>query len=211
MGLIRKFYKVKLEDVKDEGSYIAYISAFGDKDNVDKDGDFFSSSAFDKTIKKRKGIFPGIHQHDFRKPVAIGRVEKDSKGLIVHAQLNLDTQIGNETHSNMQMGIMGDHSIGFNPNRKMMEDILDDNDRLTGFGFNEVELLEFSPLTIGFAANDEAILIDLKNRKSLFITDGVDSIEPVEVDSLEQAKEMEALNAKIKGLTADINQYNGRR
>jgi HK97 family phage prohead protease len=197
MAPIRKFYKAKLEDLSPEGSYIAYISTFGDKDNVDKDGDFFYNVAFDKTIKKRKGIFPGVHMHNFREPVAIGRVEKDDKGLIVKAQLNLETQKGRETYSNMKMGIMGDHSIGFNPNRKTMERLETEEGYLTGFGFKEVELLEFSPLTIGFAANDEAQLIDLKNRKSLFEENGFEITTTIAVDGEQIA---EAIDSVLPGV-----------
>jgi HK97 family phage prohead protease len=173
--MIRKFYKAKLEDLSPEGSYIAYIATFGDADNTDKDGDFFYDTAFDKTIKKRKGIFPGVHMHNFRMPVAIGRVEKDSKGLVVNAQLNLEKEIGRDTYSDMKKGIVGDHSIGFNPNRKTMERLETEEGYVTGFGFKEVELMEFSPLTIGFAANDDAQLVELKNRKGLF---GNDTKEP---------------------------------
>ncbi len=219
MAVKIKCYKAKLEDFDGaEGSYIARVALFGDEKNVDKDGDFFKSNAFDKTIKKRKGIFPGVWMHDARRPVALGNIEKDSKGLIVHAQINLDTQDGRETHSNMKKGIAGDHSFAFNPNMKDADRLEDDSGHFTGFGFGEVELLEFSPLTIGFAANDGANLIALKWRNSYQDNDiedndsdeDVDSIDTGGVDSLEQAKEMAALIANIKGITNTITQFNER-
>lgn len=231
MSALTKCYKAKIEDLTNEGSYIARIAVFGDKNNVDKDGDFFKSDAFDKTIKKRKGIFPGVWMHDARRPVALGEVEKDSKGLIVTAQINLDTKDGQETHSNMKKGIAGDHSIAFNPNMKKADRLVTEEGRVTGFGFGESELLEFSPLTIGFAANDNANLIALKWRNGaeykdmtfdemiteLMASHGdefalkyqeiIDSVSPEEVDSLDEAKEMWDIMSRIKGIISNLDEF----
>jgi HK97 family phage prohead protease len=152
--------KSKLEDLTNDGSYIAYASVFG---NTDSDGDIIEKGAFKKTLKKTKGFIPLVWFHDPRRPVGAAAGEEDEKGLLIKGQLNLEIQDGQEVYSNMKAGIVGDHSFAFDILKS--EPILDDDKNMTGRSIKEVKLYEASPLTNGFAANDQAGLIALKWRK----------------------------------------------
>lgn len=222
MAPMVKVYKAKIEDLTKDGSYIAYISTWGDKDNLDADGDFFIKGAFRKSIKKRKGLFTGVHMHDLTRPVSLGRVEEDEKGTIVYAQINLGTKDGEDTYSNLEAKMIGDHSIGFDPNMEKTEVLKDKKGNITGYGFGEAKLFEYSALTNGFAANPNAGLIALKWRDGSIkagqippdellkqLEDGIDSSDLDNVDSVDK-EAMAALMATIKEFKQTIQSYERR-
>lgn len=235
--------KAKLEDLTQDGSYLAYASIFG---NVDSDGDIIEKGAFKKTLKKTKGAIPLVWFHNPREPLGLAKGEEDARGLLIHGQLNLDSQKGAETYAFMKQGVVGDHSFAFDIIKdEFIRD--EENGNITGRAISEVKLFEASPLVNGFAANDQANLIALKWRenhqgqlkdmtfddliKELMASHGdefnekyrtaqldgkkiaetVDSGAPLDVDSIEKAKEMGDIIAHIKGLTSNINQFCERR
>jgi HK97 family phage prohead protease len=214
--------KFDLQDLTEEGTYIAYASVFG---NVDSDGDVIKPGAFKKTLKKTKGFIPLVWMHNPTDPVGKATGEEDDKGLLIKGEINLDSQRGQEVYSFMKQGVVGDHSFAFEPNMKKADRIEDDEGRLTGFEFGEVKLFEASPLTNGFAANPEAGLVALKWR-SIHETpevevnielDGDDigsavaAIDRGGIDSLAKAKDRADLIARINGLTSNVNQFCERR
>jgi|TARA_R110000744_G_scaffold2486_3_gene9970 HK97 family phage prohead protease len=99
-----------------EGIVEAYVNTMG---AVDSDGDVIEASAFDISISKNMPIAV-LSGHDSTK--IIGKVLSaysvpESNGtarLYNKIQFNLDTQIGNESFSNIAGGFVDQWSVGFN-------------------------------------------------------------------------------------------------
>lgn len=108
--------EIKIEDVTNTGSFHGYASTFGGE--PDSYGDVVAKGAFKNSIAKggrnRNGIAL-LWNHRSDDPLGIWKsLIEDSKGLDVHGQLAMDTQIGREKHILMKMGAIKGLSIGYN-------------------------------------------------------------------------------------------------
>lgn len=145
-----KAFPLAVKATGDAGQITAYASTFG---NVDLDGDVIEPGAFARTIEHTSGVVPMLWQHDVWEPIGLTTsLEEDQKGLLIEAQLNLDTQRGREAFSLLKQGAMRGLSIGYRTIRDEWQGVVR---RL-----QEVALVEISAVT--FPANPEARLVDAK-------------------------------------------------
>ncbi len=151
-----KAFPLQVKATGDAGQITAYASTFG---NVDLDGDVVEPGAFARTIEHQGGVVPMLWQHDAWEPIGVTTsLEEDTKGLLIDAQLNLDTQRGREAFSLLKQGAMRGLSIGYRTIRDEWQGAVR---RL-----QEVSLVEISAVT--FPANPEARLLDAKAAAAAF-------------------------------------------
>ena len=94
--------------VKDDGVFAGWASTFG---NVDLGNDVVTDSAF--THIEDGTEFPLLDHHKQDAPLGLFRVTKDSAGLSVRGQLNLEVQRAREVRSLMKQGALTGLSIGY--------------------------------------------------------------------------------------------------
>lgn len=155
-----KFRIKNLHEDEDEKSHIGtvegHISTFG---NVDRDGDIFEPTAFDRTLAELKGsgkiFLPMLWQHKIDAPIGgfpLKEMRTDGKGLFVVGEINLETQGGRDAFALLKQGIISEFSIGFIPKESRIEG----KNRI----FEDVDLIEASLVTI--PANTEAQVTNVK-------------------------------------------------
>jgi HK97 family phage prohead protease len=145
------------------GTFSGYGSVFG---NEDLNGDIVEKGAYSKTIQtatKVKGsspfLWPLLWMHDMDNPVGgIVSAKEDSKGLLITAQCDLNTEMGRRAFSGLKMGYMSGLSIGYNP-------VKFTRDSQGVRHLTEIKLMEISVITTGFAANPLAT-VDVGSVKS---------------------------------------------
>jgi HK97 family phage prohead protease len=125
--------------------------------NIDSDRDVIIQGAFAKSLSKRKPKL--LFQHKTDEPIGlIVDAYEDDTGLYVKCQINLETEKGAETYSNLKMGVLDKMSIGFKTNDYEM-------DKVKGVRvLKELDLYEVSIVT--FPANDMAEVDSVKNSSS---------------------------------------------
>lgn len=121
----------------------------------DSAGDVVVEGAFKRTIEQNDGKVPILAFHDPRRPVGMTTLMKeDGHGLYVEGFVDLDTEAGRDQYQGMRKGYIDRMSIGY---RVLQEEL--DGDTLL---LKEVKLLEISLVTRNFAANDEALITEVK-------------------------------------------------
>ena len=157
---INKSAQLEIKSVEEETRTVkGYASVFN---NVDSDSDRLVKGAFNRTIKswgpEGKNRIKLVSQHNIGKPVAkIDALYEDAKGLYMEATFG--THADGEDHYKMvKEGILTEFSIGFVPTQE------EKNDE-GGRNFKEVKLYEVSLVTV--AANDEALVTDVKSADAL--------------------------------------------
>lgn len=140
------------------GTFTGYASVFG---NVDRGLDIVEPGAFAKTLKKRGDApLPMLWQHDASEPIGVfTALVEDEKGLKVEGQLAVpDVRRAVEAHALMKLGAVGGLSIGYRiPNAKAAVMDADGTRRI-----KELDLIETSLLTAGFAMNPKARVTAVK-------------------------------------------------
>jgi len=144
-------YNMDVREVKNEGTFTGYASVFG---NVDSYGTVVERGAFKKTINDNQGKFPLLFFHDPMRPIGMTEVEEDSHGLLVHGMIDLDTPDGQHVYSGLEKGYIDRMSIGF--------DVITVVPVNGVPHFKEVRLWENSLVTRNFAANEEALVTDVR-------------------------------------------------
>jgi len=158
-----KTFSFALKAADDRQGFIkAYAAVFN---NVDAGNDRILPGAFKQSIKDAQALIDQgkatflatmLWNHDT--DVVIGGwfdLAEDKTGLVAHGQINLETQLGRETYSNIKMGAIRQFSIGY--------DTIDykyDKDGVREL--SKLKLWEISPVT--FAMNDEALLVSVKGK-----------------------------------------------
>lgn len=106
---------LKFVDAED-GSSIAEFTGIASAVGVlDRHNEIIEKGAFDATLKADGPTFVMLYQHDPGKPIGVIHLELDAKGnLVARGEINLDTELGRETHSLMRQGALKSMSIGFN-------------------------------------------------------------------------------------------------
>jgi uncharacterized protein len=139
------------QQVTQEGVFRGYAAVY---ENVDSVGDVIERGAFAETLR-RKSRLPVLWSHDVAAPVGLGELSDSLEGLMVQAELDLDTQAGRETYSRVRKGIVGGLSIGFRvPDGGAVE--RDGIRRLKRIDLMEVSL-------VAFPANDRARVLAVKS------------------------------------------------
>jgi HK97 family phage prohead protease len=142
----------------------------------DSYGDIVEKGAFKRTIDHSKGVVPLLWFHDPYTPIGMTKgMHEDTNGLFITGELDLDIEQGRNVHSGMSKGYIDRMSIGYNVEKK-------DYDKDTRY-LKEIILLEVSPVTRNFAANDTALITGVKNNLAL-------------------ASELKSLGADLKELIA---------
>lgn len=147
-----KLSEIETREKENTGYFSGYASVFGNQDSC---GTIVDKGAFKKTIKDNKGIFPILFFHDPMVPVGIGPFQEDSKGLLVKdGELDLDVESGRNVYSGIKRGYIDRLSIGFT---RITEQLVDKVVHL-----KELKLWEASLITRNFAANELALISDVR-------------------------------------------------
>ena len=140
-----KSYKFHIKSADENGTITGYASVFG---VTDTDGEVVDKGAFARTLGEphNKGKIPVLWQHDRTTPIGwCIDAKEDDHGLLVKAQLLMDTEVGRYAYSFVKTGLdVGGNpgiSIGFRVPRGG-EKIVDGTRH-----FTEVQLMEWSIAT----------------------------------------------------------------
>ncbi len=108
----RKFARVELAEVGEDGTFHGYASLFG---KVDLGRDLVERGAFAKSLGKRgASSIRMLFQHDPAEPIGTwAEVAEDARGLRVKGRLSLGAARGREVHALMRDGALDGLSIGF--------------------------------------------------------------------------------------------------
>lgn len=152
MEIERKDLTIAIKAVSDTGTFEGYGSIFG---NVDSYGDVVEAGAFKRTLNNRNTPVKLLWQHDTSKPIGIfEEIREDADGLFVKGRLALDTQLGKEAHSLLQMGALDGMSIGYS----VVKDQVKSSIRF----LKELKLYEVSLVT--FPANEASLVNNVKSQ-----------------------------------------------
>ena len=179
-------FKIKSEDVKDDGTFSGYGSTFGG--DPDSHKHIVEKGAFTTTLKKKgrnkNGIAMLWQHHSDEIPGVWKELQEDDHGLYVEGQLLMDTQLGKETHSRLKAKAIGGLSIGYD----MVKYEINEKEEL--MLLKEVDLWEISLVT--FPANIHATVLEIKC-----------------VEALKQAETPRELEHALRdlGLSKSISQY----
>ena len=143
-------FTLNLKSLEDDGTFEGYAAVFG---NVDRAGERIDASAFARTLSKRAGEpLPVLWQHDTARPIGIGEVVADRRGLAIKGSFLLATQAGSEAYETAKAGAVKGLSICY----RVVRDAWEESVRV----LKEIELFEVSLVTI--PANPEARLVTVK-------------------------------------------------
>jgi HK97 family phage prohead protease len=166
----------ELKELSESGSFVGHAAVFG---NIDLGGDIIARNAFKKTISDRNGRFPLKDSHD--KTIGVAEVWEDEYGLATKGQINLDTQIGRDVHSNMRFlkanGVDPGMSIGYIP----VADKIQFKNGVRTLG--EVKLLEVTVTDIPM--NEAARVVAVKSQQHDELKSKIEALE-VRLSALEE-------------------------
>lgn len=175
----------------DEGIVEAWVSVFG---NVDSALEVVDFGAYTETLKKS---LPSVaFQHNWERGIGITLEAeevpagdprlpeniKDLGGLYCKGQLNLDTQDGRETFSNLKLGVYKEFSVGY----------IVEADEIGADGYRhlkKIDLIEWSPVLRG--ANPSTSTIGVKGIAFEEPTD------PSQIEAKNDTKDMNEILTKI--------------
>ena len=166
-GLKHKASKFTVKETNDDNRVIkGYASVFG---NLDSDSDVIQKGAFNRSVKawgpEGKDRIKLVAQHDLSRPVArITELKEDTNGLYMEAKFGTHKD-GDDYYRMAKEGIINEFSVGFVPVQK------EENEK-GGYDIAEIKLYEVSMVTV--AANDEAIVTDVKSANPLKLIDQVE-------------------------------------
>ena len=149
-----------------QGKFEGYLAVFN---NLDDNGDVIEPGAFKKTLadsaeaKRRTGnnfLLPLLWMHDDKLFPAGGFTDmtEDQNGLYVKGQCDLNTEMGRNVFSGMQMGYINGLSIGYYT-------IKATRDSKGARHLSEVRLVEGSAITVGYQANRDATVLATKRGR----------------------------------------------
>ena len=183
--LQHKASKFTVKESNDENRTIkGYASVFG---NLDSDSDTIHKGSFNRTIKawgpEGKDRIKLVAQHDINRPVArITMLKEDFNGLFMEAKFGTHRD-GEDYYRMAKEGIINEFSVGFVPVQK-------EENTKGGYDITEIKLYEVSMVTV--AANDEAVVTDVKSA------DPMKLIKQVENDELAFKLEKEFLRLQTE-------------
>ena len=188
--LQHKASKFTIKESDDDARVIkGYASVFG---NLDSDKDIIEKGAFKRTIKnwgpEGKDRIKLVSQHDISRPVArITELKEDDKGLYMEAKFGTH-QDGEDHYRMAKEGLINEFSVGFVSEQK-------EKNNKGGYDISEIKLYEVSMVTV--AANDEAVITDVK---SINISGLLDQVEDKEL-AFKLEKEYLRLKSEAPGAT----------
>jgi uncharacterized protein len=188
-----------------------YLSKFN---NIDSDGDIIRKGAFSKSLQER-GVnstsnrkIAFLRHHDWQQP--IGKwltLQEDDYGLFGVAQMGNST-IANDAWEDYKMGIIREHSIGFQYITDKIKFVEDATIQAGGYyDISEVKLFEGSAVTFG--SNELTPVVEMKSAedKAKRMLDIANNIERV-VKSLTTGEYSDdrgyALEMRLKWLNNEL-------
>ena len=169
-GLLQKSSKFRVTESNDDSRVIkGYASVFG---NLDSDADVIHKGSFTRSVKEwgpeGKDRIKLVAQHDISRPVArITELKEDVNGLYMEAKFGSHRD-GQDYYLMAKEGIINEFSVGFVPVQK------EENEK-GGYDITQIKLYEVSMVTV--AANDEAIVTEVKSADPLKLVKQVEDKE----------------------------------
>ena len=157
--LQHKASKFTVKDFDDTTRIVkGYASVFNNKDS---DKDIIQKGAFNRSIKalgpEGTDRIKLLAQHKLDRPIGkMVILKEDSNGLYMEAKFGTHRD-GEDYYKMAKEGIINEFSVGFQAIQKEKNDD-------GGYDISEIKLWEVSMVTI--AANDEAIVTDVKSQNS---------------------------------------------
>jgi HK97 family phage prohead protease len=151
---MNKTFKFEVKEMGEAGSFVGLASVYG---NVDLGNDVVMPGAFTKTIHE-KGEVPILWQHDPREPIGIGRISDSPDGLVIKADLALESPTAAKAYALLKKGVLKGLSIGY--------DAVRDEIKAGVRHLKEVALWEVSLVT--FPMNQMANVIAVKGEMADF-------------------------------------------
>lgn len=148
---------------------------------VDSDGDIFSSKAFDRQLQKRDK-FPLLYNHQSNEIIGFCKTWTDESNLHMEATLFDGTHArANEVHTLLKNGALADLSIGFFVEPDAYKKIK--KNEHGGLTFSEVGLREISVVLVG--ANRSSVVTEVKemSRKDIELDEEIESEEVTETET----------------------------
>lgn len=187
-------FQIRADDVDEQGQFDFYSATFGSRHRVF--GTYFDKGAFARTIKHHGGKFAVCFMHDGRMPVALGAHEEDGTGLRVRGQFDLDVEPGRRVYSGVKKGYIDGGSVSFDVRQERKDEKGD-------WHFTEVELVESTLATRGFAADPAAVVTDVRALPGL-VDRATDALEGVDGDELVEAvAELRTLVDRLEARTVN--------
>lgn len=146
----------EIRSIDDEGKFEGYASVFGSI--AQGYGTVMDKGSFLKSIKDNKGFFPLLWFHNPTRPVGSFIGEEDKKGLVTHGDVDLDIEPGQRMYSGMKKGYIDRMSIGFD----VINEIPAEKSKDHLVHITEAKLWEVSLITRNFAADEEALIEDVR-------------------------------------------------
>lgn len=160
----RKYFKLKLDSIDEEGNFTGYGAIFG---NVDAYKDIIDTGAFKRTIKNHNQVVPILFNHDPNKEIALtNAMQEDTYGLLLSGKLyisdepKMDLRDARETYIKMKHRQAANKPIGMSIGYDTIQDYKDkENQEIRHL--KEIKLWETSIVT--FPANELALITGVKS------------------------------------------------
>lgn len=179
-----------------KGIVSGYFSAFN---NTDSHGDIMMPGSFAKSIAENgpngTDRIAHLYLHDMERPIGkLISLYEDAQGLAFESQMS-KIQLGQDVLTMYQEGIIKEHSVGFRSIKDKYEVIKDEDEKITGYKFHEVRLLEGSSVVWG--ANQNTPMTGIKSDDNIL----------ARIEELEKfVKNTTASDETIKTLLEEIEQ-----
>ena len=144
-------YRLDVRETGDTGTFTGYASVFG---NVDSYGTVVDPGAYKKTLKDQGGEIPLVYFHIPERPVGMVAAKEDAHGLLVEGEIDLGIPDGQLVYSGLRRGYIDRMSVGFNVITEAVREQIPH--------YKEIRLWEVSLVTRNFAANDQALVTDVR-------------------------------------------------
>ena len=155
------------DSIDESGKFTGYGSVFGGK--PDSYGDVIAYGAFGKSVigggRNKSGVAM-LWQHNADKPIGVWeQMYEDNRGLKVHGQIAVETQLGHDVHVLMKMGAIKGLSIGWDlprgKDKQPSKDSFSIDEKTKIRTLKQIDLWEVSPVT--FPAQIRARITGVKS------------------------------------------------
>jgi HK97 family phage prohead protease len=167
-GYVSMPFEVRALDADDEaGTFDGQAST----PKIDDWGDRFMPGAWKRTIKNQKGVVPILHFHAPDRAIGLTKEleDQESAGLYVKGALDLGVEAGRDNYSGLRFGYIDRMSVGFTAlkytwrKKGAKDDDTGDEFNVSGRDIKEARLWEVSLVTRNFAANDAALVNEVRS------------------------------------------------
>lgn len=145
-------------NVAEVEGYAAY------KNNLDLGNDRILDGAFKKGLRKNKGKWPVLVDHNYSMRSVAGEnnsAKEDEKGLFVKFEINLDTQVGKETTSQIKLAKGNGRDIGLSIGYLILKWTYEKVKGIQERHLEEIEIVEHS--IVVFPMNPKATITTVKS------------------------------------------------